>query len=609
MKHFIFLALILSLSLTVLAQNHKSKNQIQEVIKTQCTNFYITPPLKDLASEDYLTNPSMTVGKEKVRSTMQLNPDVKETPDPIRQTSTAKSGGGIVIEVNDTGLSGGLPPDPSGAIGPNHYVQAVNSVFRVYDTNGEPIINFPVALNSLWSGSSNDGDPIVMYDEYADRWFISQLQTESNSILIAISATPDPSEEYYAYEFNLEGFPDYPKYSIWGDAYYMSANSSGHDVVAFEREKMIAGDSTASMIALNALSTPIGDFYSMLPADADGALPPSGTPCYYFFPGDDSWMGNDFDHIKIYEMSIDWNNPSNSSISLDQKLEVGSFNANFTPSREDIDQPETSQKLDALQGIFTYRAQYRRWVGYNTLVLAMAVDVDGNDHAGIRWYELRQDDNEASEPGDWYVYQQGTFSPDDDLNRWIPSIAMDDFGNIALIYNICGESMAASIAICGRRPWDPLGELSLWETIVIEGSGVQQGSNRFGDYNHLTVAPDGETFWGTAEYISIGARRTRVFSFKVNDPLSSGINPEQKIEKLIYQSGSNIMVELNTLPTDDKLVIDVLDAKGALISSAQVMPINRSVSEVLDANKLSRGSYFIRIGNSNYQVVEKLIIQ
>jgi len=287
MKKLLLISLTLGLSFNVLAQNQEPTNEIQEITKTQCTNFFITPPLKDLAKEEYIENPPMRIGKDKLMRTMQLNPDVVDTPDPIRQTSTAKSGGGIVVDVNESGQTGGFPPDPSGAIGPDHYVQAVNSSWRVYDTNGDSS-SLPTSLSSLWSGSANDGDPIIMYDQYVDRWFISQFQTQTNSILIAISVTPDPTDEYYAYEFGLQGFPDYPKYSIWGDAYYMSANSSGHDAVAFEREKMIAGDPTASMIRINAPSVPTGNFYSMLPADADGDLPPSGTPCYFFFPGDNA---------------------------------------------------------------------------------------------------------------------------------------------------------------------------------------------------------------------------------------------------------------------------------------------------------------------------------
>lgn len=389
----------------------------------------------------------------------------------------------------------------------------------------------------------------------------------------------------------------------------MSANSFGEDVVAFEREKMIEGDPTASMIALNAPNMPTGNFYSLLPSDADGLLPPADTPCYFFFPGDNSWFGNSSDHIRIYEMSIDWDNPNSSSFTLAQQLDVASFNANFTPSWDDIPQPDSNQRLDAIAGIFTYRAQYRRWLNYNTVILTMVVDIDGNNKAGVRWYELRQPDTPNDGPGEWYVYQQGTYAPDDDLNRWIPTASMDDFGNIALAYNIGGNEMAASIAATGRLRWDPLGEMTIPETMVFEGSGAQEGGNRFGDYSHMTLAPDGETFWATAEYILGGNRRTRIFSFSINDPLSVENSPEASIKETIYQTGSDLNISLTELPSNEEITIQILDAKGALINNFSFIPTSNSLEERIAIDQLSTGAYFVRYGNETYQRVAKVVIQ
>ncbi|MFK7755515.1 MAG: T9SS type A sorting domain-containing protein [Flavobacteriales bacterium] len=578
-----------------------------EIEKVQCTNFFITPPLRELTNEAYEDNPPMKIGKDRIKREFNQNPNAApEGPDPVRQTAVGTKAAATII-VNEAGINGGFPPDPSGAIGPNHYVQAVNSTWKTYDTEGNTL-SFPVSLASLWSGSSNDGDPIVMYDQFVDRWFISQFQTGSNQILIAISVTPDPLEEYYAYEFNLSQFPDYPKYSIWGDAYYMSANSFGHDAVAFEREKMIAGDPTASMIAFNTPSMPTGNFYSMLPADADGDLPPVGTPNYFFHPGDNQWGGNSFDHIRIYEFNVDWDNPGNSGIQLSQQLEVESFNANFTPSWDDIPQPGTNQRLDAIAGIFTYRAQYRRWIGYNTMVLTMVVDINGFNQAGIRWYELRQEEF-GGELGDWYVYQQGTYAPDDDLNRWMASASMDDYGNIGMAYSIGGSDLSASLAVTGRFPWDPLGEMTVDETFIIEGSGAQTGGNRFGDYSHMTLAPDGETFWFTSEYIANSNRRTRIASFKLYDPLSLEEQAYRDTKHNIYQNGTDLQLNLLDLPNSDLTQIDIFDIKGALMSSEQITPSANEINTAINISNLSSGVYMVRFGNTAYQVVEKVSIQ
>ncbi len=604
MKYFLIPALLLASVISFGQDTETTQNH--EVKKIQCTNFFITPPLRELAKEEYEANPPMKIGKDRQKREYNVNPNYTgDSPDPIRQNARGTEAEANII-VNNQGISGGFPPDPSGAIGPNHYVQAVNTTWNVFETDGSAS-SFPISLSSLWSGSDNDGDPIVMYDPFVDRWFISQFQQSNNGILIAISKTPDPEEEYFAYEFSLNSFPDYPKFSIWGDAYYMTANSFGQDAVAFERDKMIAGDATASMIALNAPSVPTGNFYSMLPADADGQLPPSGTPNYMFFPGDNAWNGNSTDQIRIYEMNINWDSPGSSGIQLAQQLPVASFNANFTPSWNDIPQPDSNQRLDAVAGIFTYRAQYRRWIGYNTVILTMVVDTDGANSAGIRWYELRQDDD-GGVVGDWYVYQQGTYAPNDNHNRWLASAAMDDFGNIGMAFSVGGNDLSASLAVTGRLRWDPLGEMTIDETMVIEGSGAQEGGNRFGDYSQLTLAPDGETFWHTGEYIFNGNRRTRIFSFTINDPLSIEEGDQSNIESKIYQSGSELFVSLNNLPNSELTQVDLFDSKGALISSSKEIPTNGSLSKTVTVSELSTGTYMVRFGNDGYQKVEKVFI-
>ena len=126
---------------------------------------------------------------------------------------------------------GGIPPDTNGEIGPNHYVQTINQSFAVYNRSGT-LLTGPTALNSLWSNSTgpchdqNSGDPVVLYDQLAHRWLISQF-TEAPAPYfecIAISQTADPTGTYFAYAFqvNATNFEDYPKLGVWPDGYYAS---------------------------------------------------------------------------------------------------------------------------------------------------------------------------------------------------------------------------------------------------------------------------------------------------------------------------------------------------------------------------------------------------
>jgi hypothetical protein len=127
------------------------------------------------------------------------------------------------------------------------------------------------------------------------------------------------------------------------------------------------------------------------------------------------------------------------------------------------------------------------------LTLNHTVDVDGTDHAGIRWYELRRSG------GPYALYQSGTYAPDS-AHRWMASAAMDGSGDFAIGYCVSHESMNPTIRYAGRVPGDPLGTLPRTEATLFDGTGAQTGVNRWGDYSMLSVDPvDDCTFWYTQE--------------------------------------------------------------------------------------------------------------
>ena len=117
------------------------------------------------------------------------------------------------------------PPDPVGDVGPNHYVEMINLVFGVYSKTGTLLLG-PVDTGTLWAGfpiedcTDPSGDPIVVYDQLADRWILSQFTTRGLDDptgqapfynCVAISQTPDPTGAYFRYAFTTGNFfPDYP---------------------------------------------------------------------------------------------------------------------------------------------------------------------------------------------------------------------------------------------------------------------------------------------------------------------------------------------------------------------------------------------------------------
>ncbi len=174
----------------------------------------------------------------------------------------------------------------------------------------------------------------------------------------------------------------------------------------------------------------------------------------------------------------------------------------------------------------------------NSWLITFLTDVDGNDLGGIRWIELRNDG-----ANDWTIYQEGTYAPADGNSRFMGSAAMDAAGNIGLAFNIASATLPAGVRYTGRFDGDPLGQMTIAETEIIAGVGVQTFSNRFGDYSHMTMDPNNFTFWHTAEYFTANnAWASRVASFSLSGGFASDVG------------SSNILTPSNGLLTNSESV-------------------------------------------------------
>lgn len=421
-----------------------------------------------------------------------------------------------------TNRNGVLPPDTNGDVGPNHYVQWVNLSLAIYDKTGR-LLYGPTNGNTIFSGfggpcqTSNDGDPIVLYDERADRWVLTQFALPNYPSgpfyqCIAVSTTPDPTGSYNRYQFQFSKMNDYPKLGVWADGYYLAINQfaansgswAGQGVAVFERSQMLTG-AGARMIYFDM----VGDstLGGMLPSDLDGQSPPAGAPNVYMQFDDNP------DQLQLWQFHADWSNTANSKFSKIGAVATAALDSNLCNySRNCIAQPGTTAKLDAISDRLMYRLQYRNFGTYEAWVVNHTVDVNSADRAGVRWYEVRKTNNAYS------IYQQGTYSPDA-THRWMASAAMDAAGNIALAFNTSSSTFYPSVRYTGRLAGDALGQMTQGEADIVSGGGVQTStSSRWGDYSMLAVDPsDGCTFWATLEYqLTTGTApwRTRIAAFK-----------------------------------------------------------------------------------------------
>jgi PASTA domain-containing protein/List-Bact-rpt repeat protein len=414
------------------------------------------------------------------------------------------------------------PPDTNGDVGLTQYVQSVNSGFAVYDKATGAAVFGPVTIDTLWSGlggvceTNGDGDPVVLYDQLANRWLISQFAGLSypTDECIAVSTSSDATGSYNRYDFHLgSSFFDYPHIGVWPDGYYMTMNVFdpvsrqylGPMPFAFDRAAMLAGSASASFVAYTGSNVFNGSSDAMLPADLDGSTPPpAGAPEPFLMSGENSiW--------RVWRFHADFASPASSTFTLGANLTPAPYTELCPSTRACIPEPNANY-LDGIGDRGMFRLAYRNFGDHESLVGNQTVSSNGV--AGIRWYEIR---NATS--GTPTFAQQSTFQPDT-TNRWLGSAAMDQAGDLAIGYSVASTALAPGLNYAGRLASDPAGTLGQGEGTLFAGIGNQAGTNsRWGDYSALSIDPvDDCTFWFTGEYYPSGSSpynwRTRIASFK-----------------------------------------------------------------------------------------------
>jgi uncharacterized repeat protein (TIGR01451 family) len=413
------------------------------------------------------------------------------------------------------------PPDTNGEVGQTQYVQIVNQGFQVFDKNTGGSVFGPVDIATLWpSGmcrTAGQGDPVVLYDQLANRWVITQFAgAVPTDECIAVSTTSDATGSYNAYDFNLgTDFFDYPKLGVWPDAYYMSMNvfdSAGTEFLgpqpfAFDRAAMLAGSPSPTFITSRDpdFFNPASD--SFLPADLDGSNPPpAGAPNPFLTEGitSSTWP--------LYRFHVDFAHPASSTFTGAATVTAAPFTPLCVNQMDCVPQLGSADGLDALADRGMFRNGYRNFGnGHEALVGNMTVSSNGV--GAIRWFEV----NHATSGTPSFV-QQSTYQPDSTW-RWMGSVAMDHNGDMALGFSASSAAIHPKIGYAGRLATDPPSQLLQGEADLFQGNGSQQATNnRWGDYSDMAVDPvDDCTFWYTQEYYATtGAAnwRTRIGSFR-----------------------------------------------------------------------------------------------
>ncbi len=475
-----------------------------------------------------------------------------------------------LININTIANTNVNPNDPTMDVGTLQVVVAINSLngaeFVVYDKITGSTVVPRSTMRQLGAGfpcgTNGNGDAIVLFDEIASRWLLTEFAPGSNVLCTYLSDRADLSGTvvWSHYVFNTPGFPDYPKYGVWPNAYFVAANEAGtsgeRPVYALDRLAMLAFQPAS----LQRFTTPrlAGFLFEALqPADIAGSdLLPLSMPGLFLRHYDDEAhdpANNDpkRDFLELFELHVDFAQPANSRLEGPTRFKVAEFSSNLVNLSTFFVFPQPNGiRLDALREQVMHRAVYRRYPGYESIVANHVTDLFlgpeslyPDDTGAVRWYELRRG-GQASEllttgfeandtAGRWALHQQGTYAPEDapgvpadQADRWMAAMSLDAVGNIGMAYNIVRDGstpIPAGIRFTGRLASDPLGVMTAPETVIVNGSGSIGGA-RWGDYNDMGVDPvDGCTFWFAGNYTSGGARANRLASFKFDNCVRQGI--------------------------------------------------------------------------------------
>jgi uncharacterized repeat protein (TIGR01451 family) len=441
---------------------------------------------------------------------------------------------------SNLGCNGCLPPDTDGDVGPNHYIQSVNSSIRIHDKTGN-VLAGPITYNSFFSAmgtstpcgnNQNGGDGIVFYDHMADRWIISDFAFSAFPgagpfhQCIGVSKTSDPiSGGYWLYAVQVDpGNPtwvgDYPKFGLWPDGYYMSVNTflnnttfTGVRVYALDRNSMINGG-PANTISFPITAANLGDQYSLVPASfRTGSPPPANQPEWFMDINSSAVAGTVETQVFVRRFHVDFATPANSFFGAgathapDGIITVNGFVDAFDATSGTAIVPNgtatTTQYLDTLGDKLMYPLVYQNLGGVESIWSSHTVNNNqgGTGPTAIRWYQFNMTGNTIPATP---AQQQSFNNGGDGLWRAMPSINVDNQGNASIGYTASSATVNPGIRYAGRLATDPANTMAQGEAVMTPGTGHQTDtSGRWGDYSSMFVDPsDGCTFYHTNEYYS-----------------------------------------------------------------------------------------------------------
>lgn len=538
--------------------------------------------------------------RERSANTVVGEPDYF-VEDPALQKDAEIATTDISILSNWEGLkSKYLRSDNNIAVGPNHVVQMINSALfssyiRVWNKTGDILINKANMYDLV--GEPDYGDPNIIYDEKADRWVITFLYSDSDArLIIMASVTNDPTGEWYYYDFETTGgFPDYEKVAVWGNSYVVTTAQANPNVYLLNRESILNGTGASPVIKFLIPKFKNIGWQAASPVQQTGSIDlPEGEPAIIWRVWDNWWHPpySAVDQLELFELDIDWATPLAATMTGPIALPIEVYNSNLCGinSNTCLEQPGTTVRLWPLSNFITDKSKYMNFGDYQSIVGVHVCRVNEAGTAGQRWYELRKYPG-----GEWYVYQQGTYSPTAD-HRFIGSISINEDGTIALGYNITSSSVYPGMRMTGRAVCDPINLMTAPEAISKNGTASNKTLD-YGDYNSLVTDPVDGSFWFSGQYNVSNKWSSNVVHFTVDGCLDEKSLPLQStsLSDLTISPipASNLITVGLQSDGQSTVAIQIYDMSGKLVLQKSFMAGIGKNTFSFYINELASGAYVL----------------
>ena len=538
--------------------------------------------------------------RERSANTVVGEPDYF-VEDPALQKDAEIASTDISILSNWEGLkSKYLRSDNNIAVGPNHVVQMINSALfssyiRVWNKTGDIIINKANMYDLV--GEPDYGDPNIIYDEKADRWVITFLYSDSDArLIIMASVTNDPTGEWYYYDFETTGgFPDYEKVAVWGNSYVVTTAQANPNVYLLNRESILNGTGASPVIKFLIPKFKNIGWQAASPVQQTGSMDlPEGEPAIIWRVWDNWWHPpySAVDQLELFELDIDWATPLSATMTGPIALPIEVYNSNLCGinSNTCLEQPGTTVRLWPLSNFITDKSKYMNFGDYQSIVGVHVCRVNEAGTAGQRWYELRKYPG-----GEWYVYQQGTYSPTAD-HRFIGSISINEDGTIALGYNITSSTIYPGMRMTGRAVCDPINLMTAPEAISKNGTASNKTLD-YGDYNSLVTDPVDGSFWFSGQYNVSNKWSSNVVHFTVDGCLDEKSLPLENtsLSDLTISPipASNLITVGLQSDGQSTVAIQIYDMSGKLVLQKSFMAGIGKNTFSFYINELASGAYVL----------------